>query len=161
MFRSIAPLALLALAVVGPTPARAQQCPNICPAGYTTNTTGAFAPGDMVTLVPTALTNATSALLGIPGGGFVCNTCTQCSVKITVSWRIVTSACVAYNVCGVLQNGPGSGSASTALTRNCNEAQLNLRLDYGTCNITPTCPPPQVSPAAWTLTSALTCGNCQ
>jgi hypothetical protein len=162
MFRRLAPLVLSALAVVGLSSlASAQQCPNSCPASYTTNTTGAFAPGDMVTLVPTALTNAQSALLGVVGGGFVCNTCVPCSVKITVSWRIVTTACVSYNNCGLLQNGVGSGTAATTLTQNCNDPGLNLRLDYGTCNITGMCPPPVVSPAAWTLTSVLTCGNCQ
>jgi hypothetical protein len=162
MFRKLAHLALSAIAVLGVSSlARAQMCPDTCPAAYQTQTVGAFQPGDMVTLVPTALTNAQSALLGVIGGGFVCNTCVPCSVKITVSWRIVTSSCVSYNNCGLLQNGPGSGSASTTLTRNCNEAPLNLRLDYGTCNITGICPPPVVSPAAWTLTSALTCGDCQ
>ena len=162
MFRSLAPLTLAAVAVVGASSlARAQTCPNTCPAGYTTSTTGAFLPGDVVTVVPTALTNATSDLIGVIGGGLVCHTCTPCSVKVTVSWRINSSNCVSYNQCGLLQNGPGSGVAATTLTRNCNDSQLNFRVDYGTCNITGMCPPPVVSPAAWSFTSVLTCGDCQ
>jgi hypothetical protein len=160
MFRRLAPLALSALAMAGLSSlAGAQMCPNTCTASYQTNTTGSFQPGDVVTLVPTSLTDATSALLGVIGGGFVCNTCTPCSVFIAVSWSITSTNCVSYNNCGPLQDpGPGSGSANTTLYRNCNDAPLNLRLDYGTCSAGGGCP--VVSSAAWTLTSALTCGNC-
>jgi len=162
MFRKLAPLAVVALAALGLSSlSAAQQCPNICHAGYRTHTTGAFQTGDVVTVVPTALTDATSSLLGVIGGGFVCHTCTPCSVFVTVSWTITSSSCVSYNNCGMLQNGPGTSSTSTTLTANCNDPALNLRVDYGTCNVTGSCPPPVVSPAAWTFTSALTCGDCE
>lgn len=161
MFRRLAPLAFFALTALGLSSlASAQQCPNICHAGYRTHTTGAFQTGDVVTIVPTALTDATSAWLGVIGGGFVCHTCTPCSVYVTVSWTITSSSCVSYNNCGLLQNGPGSGSSSATLTANCNDPALSFRVDYGTCNLG-TCPPPIVSPAAWTFTSALTCGDCE
>src|SRR5688572_6082243 len=136
MFRRILPLALSAFAVVGLSSiGRAQQCPDICPVNFQSSSSGFFLAPDIVTVVPTSVTNATSALLGVIGGGFVCNTCTPCAVRVTVSWNIVNNRCVSYNNCGLLQNGPGSGSIGGVLTRNCNEAGLNFRVDYGTCNI--------------------------
>lgn len=162
MFRRLAPLALSALAVVGlSTMTGAQMCPKTCPMNFSVVASGGFQPGDIVTLTPFNSTNATSRLLGVVGGGFVCGTCTPCSVDITVSWTIVTNSCVSYNGCGLLQNGPGSGSTGTTLTRNCNDPKLNFKLEYGTCNITGMCPPPVVSPAAYTAIWTLTCGDCQ
>jgi hypothetical protein len=163
MFQKLAMMAMATVALVAMSPAPgAQMCPDSCPVNFRVSANGGFATGDLVTLTPLNTNSATSALLGVVGGGFFCSTCTPCSVDILVSWTIVTSACVSYNTCGLLQNGPGSGSAGTTLTRNCNQPGLNLKLEYGTCNLGhPTCPPPVVSPAAYTAVWTLTCGDCQ
>ena len=162
MFRRLATLAALAAIMLATSrAASAQICPKTCPLNFSVVASGSFQTGDIVTLTPLNTHDATSRLLGVIGGGVVCGTCTNCSVDLTVSWTIVTSSCVSYNSCGLLQNGPGSGSASTTLTRACNDPKLNLKLEYGTCNITGTCPPPVVSPAAYTATWTLTCGDCQ
>jgi len=152
---------VVALLAGSPVLARAQQCPDTCPVGFSVVASGGFQPGDIVTLTPINVVPATSALLGVVGGGFVCHTCTPCKADIVVSWTIVTNSCVSYNTCGLLQNGPGSGSRSATLTRNCNDSALNLTLEYGGCNVTGTCPPPVVSPLSYKATWTLTCGNCQ
>lgn len=162
MSRKILALAAALAAVAGfPTVAGAQMCPDTCPVNFSVIASGSFQTGDLVTLTPLNVKSGQSALLGGIGGGFVCNTCVPCSAEILVSWRITTSSCVSYNMCGLLQNGPGSGSSGTTLTRACNSNPLNLKLEYGTCNITGTCPPPVVSPAQYTATWTLTCGDCQ
>lgn len=163
MFRKAIPAALAALAALGVAfPTSAQQCPNTCPLTFSVTASGSFQTGDIVTLTPLNTTSATSTLLGVIGGGTVCNTCTNCTVDLTVSWTIVTNSCVSYNTCGLLQNGPGSGSSSTTFTRACNDPRLGLKLEYGTCNLgQPTCPPPVVSPAQYTAHWTMICGDCQ
>lgn len=161
MSRILARLAVAALAAAGiHSTTSAQTCPDTCPTTFSVVANGAFRPGDLVTLTPLNVVDAQSALLGVVGGGTVCNTCEPCKVDLVVSWTIVTSACVSYNVCGLLQSGPGSGSQGGTLTRNCNSSS-DLLIEYGVCNPTGMCPPPVVSPAAYTAVWTLTCGDCE
>ena len=164
MLRTLAILAISALAVIGLDSAvSAQSCPKTCPATFSVTSSGTIATGDTLTFTPMNVTDATSSLLGVIGGGVTCHTCTQCSAGLLASWNITSGACLSYNVCGAL-TPPTSGQATATLTRNCNDPRINLRFDYGTCNPLYTgspCPPAYVSPVAYTATWTLICGDCQ
>lgn len=166
MSRRLATLVLAAVAALATgakTRAQTPMCPDGCPASFSVVASGSLMTGDFVLVTPMTLQDGTGALLGQVGGGFVCSTCTHCGVRFTVDWDISAGKCLSYNNCGPLQTGPGTGSMSGGLTRNCNKS-TSVLIDYGGCNPAYTgnpCPPVFVSPVEYTQTWTLDCGTCQ
>lgn len=138
------------------------QCPDPCTAAVTVAASGTLPPGVIVFLVtPLGTTNGTGALLGTTGGGTVCNTCTNCKFDFVFSWN-APGLCVAYNTCGLLQQGMHGGTLPGRLTAKCG-GSVTLKLEVGTCdpNYNGSCMPPPVIPGSgYTELWTLNCGNC-
>jgi hypothetical protein len=173
-------LILLASAAGLTAPAAADACDETCTASYKKDTTGSKAnlpPGAIFTVMSTTLTDGTGEWKSrtSPGGeGQVsfCDPCTKCKGSLIFAFN-EPSLCVAYNLCGALDQGPFGGSVSTLLKGRCGDNGLgdgagngdNVDFQMGTCDPNFTghnCAsnPPVQQPPTYSETWWIECGAC-
>jgi hypothetical protein len=167
MSKRLAIFVFSALAALGlGTAASAQQppqCPDPCTATFAmTSWSGMILVGDTILVTPTTHQDGTGALLGVIGGGTVCNPCVICGQRFRFEWNITSTKDLVYNNCGVLAQNGGSGLIHFYYTRTCGQAPLGFQIDYGDMS-GPGCAggQPEIPNPNYTANWALSCGNCQ
>ncbi len=131
----IVPFLLLAFTLS--VSAVAQQCPETCTVSLKHTETGTKPPGIVFFVTPISQTNGTGVWSTDLDGNFHCRTCTKCTGMILFSFN-AQGLCVAYNHCGLLDQGPHGGSVRHTLKGSCGDFGPNggdsVLFEVGTCN---------------------------